>query len=318
MSTRNNRRYVIEVFLPDVQTSQHYTFEEKDVVTVGRAYGSDIVLRDDFVSLEHMQIRQDAEGFCVRDISSLNGTIVHKKRIKNEDAFLKSGQECQLGRTRLRVYSADHALEDPLTLNWGTKLQPLLNNMFVAIFLFMAVIIAGVFYGWLISDPDKYLEEDIYGSLFMTGGVFSVVLFACSINAHTHRKRVFSPLRVSIAAIIFLVVSSIVLFVVPYLHFYVPDMFTKRMLDCILIIPGTIMIGMFCCYINEGRLRLKTIIQFFFLSLILAFFSGRLPTDYDPVPRYSSILVAADMPVPNLLSIDEFLTHSQGVFNKDR
>ncbi|MCU0264796.1 MAG: FHA domain-containing protein [Actinomycetia bacterium] len=72
---------------------------EAEVVTVGRHHESDIFLDDVTVSRRHAQFRRDPEGYRVRDVGSLNGTYVNRRRI--DDVLLAGGDEVQIGKYRL-------------------------------------------------------------------------------------------------------------------------------------------------------------------------------------------------------------------------
>lgn len=72
---------------------------EAEVVTVGRHHESDIFLDDVTVSRRHAQFRRGPEGYRVRDVGSLNGTYVNRRRI--DEVLLVSGDEVQIGKYRL-------------------------------------------------------------------------------------------------------------------------------------------------------------------------------------------------------------------------
>ena len=53
----------------------------KDLVTIGRAPESDLFFDDVTVSRRHAEIRRGAEGWSIRDVGSLNGTDVTRRRV---------------------------------------------------------------------------------------------------------------------------------------------------------------------------------------------------------------------------------------------
>jgi pSer/pThr/pTyr-binding forkhead associated (FHA) protein len=71
---------------------------DTDLVTVGRADDSDVMLDDVTVSRHHAQFVRDAAGWHLRDVGSLNGTYVNRQRIDSTD--LAGGDEVQLGKYR--------------------------------------------------------------------------------------------------------------------------------------------------------------------------------------------------------------------------
>lgn len=70
----------------------------KDVVTIGRAPECDLFFDDVTVSRHHAEIRRGAEGWSIRDVGSLNGTYVNRRRV--DDRRLAGGDELQIGRFR--------------------------------------------------------------------------------------------------------------------------------------------------------------------------------------------------------------------------
>ena len=67
---------------------------------LGRAPTNQVLLRDDLCSREHSELFQDATGWCIRDLGSLNGTHVNGEQIRGEHS-LRSLDEVRVGRTRL-------------------------------------------------------------------------------------------------------------------------------------------------------------------------------------------------------------------------
>ncbi|HET6575382.1 MAG TPA: sigma 54-interacting transcriptional regulator [Fimbriiglobus sp.] len=66
--------------------------------TVGRAPDNRIVLRDDLCSRYHAEVIEDAGGWAVRDLGSLNGSAVNDERVKRE-APLRSMDTVRFGRS---------------------------------------------------------------------------------------------------------------------------------------------------------------------------------------------------------------------------
>jgi hypothetical protein len=66
---------------------------------IGRSPECDIFLDDVTVSRRHAEIVREGEEFTLRDLGSLNGTYVNRKRI--ESAKLEDDDEVQIGKYRL-------------------------------------------------------------------------------------------------------------------------------------------------------------------------------------------------------------------------
>jgi len=67
--------------------------------SIGRHPESDVFLDDITVSRRHVAVERDDKGYTLRDVGSLNGTYVNRKRV--DEARLAHGDEVQVGRYRL-------------------------------------------------------------------------------------------------------------------------------------------------------------------------------------------------------------------------
>jgi hypothetical protein len=66
---------------------------------IGRSPECDVFLDDVTVSRRHAELLGESETFSIRDLGSLNGTYVNRKRI--ESAVLEDDDEVQIGKYRL-------------------------------------------------------------------------------------------------------------------------------------------------------------------------------------------------------------------------
>ena len=66
---------------------------------VGRSPECDIFLDDVTVSRRHAEIVREGDAFTIRDLGSLNGTYVNRKRIESTE--LDDDDEVQIGKYRL-------------------------------------------------------------------------------------------------------------------------------------------------------------------------------------------------------------------------
>ncbi len=77
-------------------------------MTVGKGAGNDIVLDDPTVSRLHASLEEFAEGWCVTDVGSSNGTYLNGERIWAQQR-LRHGDEIRVGRSRLLFRSSADA-----------------------------------------------------------------------------------------------------------------------------------------------------------------------------------------------------------------
>jgi predicted component of type VI protein secretion system len=81
-------------------------------VTIGRAPSNDVDLSaDSKASRLHAALERLPAGWCIRDLSSRNGTFVNGARV-DRDRPLHPGDEIRVGNTRL-VFRAERSSSDP-------------------------------------------------------------------------------------------------------------------------------------------------------------------------------------------------------------
>lgn len=71
----------------------------RNILSVGRDPGNELVLEDDQVSRVHAQIRLEAGGYVLYDMKSMNGTFVNGQRINRSQ--LRPGDQIRVGHTNL-------------------------------------------------------------------------------------------------------------------------------------------------------------------------------------------------------------------------
>jgi pSer/pThr/pTyr-binding forkhead associated (FHA) protein len=75
-------------------------FQPREGTTlIGRSPECEIFLDDVTVSRRHAEVQRSDDTFTIRDLGSLNGTYVNRKRI--ESAVLEDDDEVQIGKYRL-------------------------------------------------------------------------------------------------------------------------------------------------------------------------------------------------------------------------
>jgi len=96
----------LEVWLPEGAQLVSLDVER---LTIGRIESNDVSLpADEEASRVHAVVERLASGWCVRDLSSRNGTFVNGERISG-DRPLRAGDEIRVGRTRLVLRAPSEA-----------------------------------------------------------------------------------------------------------------------------------------------------------------------------------------------------------------
>ncbi len=94
-------------------------------VTLGRAYGNQVIVNDPFVCPLHLKIAQDEQGnLLASDLDSVNGLFAGSAKAPVAQLELHSGSQFRIGHTTLRYLGVDHPLA-PTLVDRAVKISPL-------------------------------------------------------------------------------------------------------------------------------------------------------------------------------------------------
>lgn len=85
---------------------------DREVTSIGRGPGADLVLPDDTLSREHCALEVTADGLRVRDLGSLNGIVVNGRETKV--ASLKHGDRFRAGEHEFQVVLEERDAPPPI------------------------------------------------------------------------------------------------------------------------------------------------------------------------------------------------------------
>ena len=83
---------------PVMVAGQSFSPDEGQTL-IGRSPECHVFLDDVTVSRRHAELTRDGDTFSIKDLGSLNGTYVNRRRI--ETAVLENDDEVQIGKYRL-------------------------------------------------------------------------------------------------------------------------------------------------------------------------------------------------------------------------
>jgi len=76
-------------------------FPDGERTTIGRSPDCDVFLDDVTVSRTHAELVSAGDRFTIKDLGSLNGTFVNRRRIEAEEVEVEDDDEIQIGKYRL-------------------------------------------------------------------------------------------------------------------------------------------------------------------------------------------------------------------------
>jgi Inner membrane component of T3SS, cytoplasmic domain len=101
-----------------------------EAVHIGRGYDNHVIIDDPYVAARHLRIVRDENGALVaEDLGSANGLVANQDRRRVERAVLDGRRSIEIGRTRLRVREADHAVEPERISRPRVRLWPLVLGL---------------------------------------------------------------------------------------------------------------------------------------------------------------------------------------------
>lgn len=89
-----------EISILAADGSRNRVVIDKPRVTIGRSRESDIFLPDQWLSRHHAEIRQDPQGFALKDLGSKNGTQLNDAPLRQEQ-YLRHGDVITIGEHTL-------------------------------------------------------------------------------------------------------------------------------------------------------------------------------------------------------------------------
>ena len=129
--------------------------------TIGRAYDNQVILDDPYVAPRHLRVVRDANGALVaEDLGSANGLFVGEDRRRVDRVALDGGGAIRIGRTRLRIRQAGHAVAPERISKPRVRLWPL------ALMLAAAVLVGESLTLWLRATTEQKLGDHL-GPLLM-------------------------------------------------------------------------------------------------------------------------------------------------------
>ncbi|MBF0105077.1 MAG: sigma 54-interacting transcriptional regulator [Deltaproteobacteria bacterium] len=90
------------LFINDVKTGQRIQKIKTNCIVIGTADDCDVILKDDFVSKKHVELRQSDAGFRVIDLGSTNGTLVRGAQIK--ECYVREKEEIMIGKSQITIH----------------------------------------------------------------------------------------------------------------------------------------------------------------------------------------------------------------------
>ncbi|MEZ5510439.1 MAG: FHA domain-containing protein [Gammaproteobacteria bacterium] len=164
---------IIEVLARHGRVRERYKFSGEQI-QIGRAYQNDVIIADPYVCPHHLQLQFDAgEGqWKVLDQSTRNGSFLVGRGRLQHSHIVQSGDEFDLGETRIRLILPHHEVAPTRMLPNGRMLADYLSSPLTATALLVSTLGLFAFVQYLGMAKEAKLQE-----LLLEGLMFLAVPF---------------------------------------------------------------------------------------------------------------------------------------------
>ena len=299
------------------KTPQILPVENLKEIIIGRGYECDVILHDPFISRQHARIHRDDSGIHLNDLSSRNGIKQNKKKLPNTPHPLTSGDQFQIGKTKIIFYEADHPIEPAHIMDHKLVLRDGLEHAWVSLLLLCLSVLAIAFFSWIESTEKDFWNEETGQKIIGMGLIIPILSAVCAMmNVFSSAQARFFHC-ISLVSIGFVLIFAYATFsqdLYFYFTHYDLEKATRTTLNVIAIVSFLLILYAML----KGRLERGCFFQILiFIILYVGFtYSDSLITNDQRkrIPHYSSSLSAYGLTHPNPVSLEHFIQGAHAIF----
>ncbi|MGP0628303.1 FHA domain-containing protein [Nitrospina sp. 32_T5] len=304
-------RIIIEMLAPQGQAVESRHVFNRDRIHIGRAYSSDVIVDDLFVSPEHLLVQLKEGKVYLKDLASKNGTQVNgTPNFQDKIVSVNSGDVIGIGRTRFRLLLPDHPVESTKKMDRFMAFRDFIDRPWVPFVFSLAVIGVGAWMGRMVDPSDSFWKKEFYS--IVIGFAASILSFAGILSLYTffkYRRSYF--IRNLVIADIGLFLGLILEGIDPFIYFWVLNETWVYVIDY--AINFIITLGMFWASVRLAKdsLTWGETFGLIWVPLILVFIAGygessrQMGFQNDPI--YHNKLAPGMGPLFQPQTLDEFL-----------
>ena len=281
-------------------------------ITVGRAYGNQVILADPFVCPRHLKIVQDEQGrLLASDLDSINGFYAASDKERIAQLQLESGSQFRIGHTTLRYVSVDHPLA-PTLVEGAVKVLPLASPY--------AAVISGVILVLLLcldaylSSIERVTVANIIGETWVTVSMLATWAGMWALASRIVVSRFNFARHVTIACLALLAISALGV-VAEWSEFFlpwIPILWIAGVFGYGLVLAGMVFGHLGAASFLRRRSRLWTAAA---ISLVvvgtgaISDFAAR--SKFSTVMEYTGVVKPIDAALVPANSVEDFVTGSE-------
>jgi pSer/pThr/pTyr-binding forkhead associated (FHA) protein len=312
-----NREIIIEEISRGQKLIRRHKLN-KNTISIGRGYQSDIILSDPHVCPEHLQLMHNGEHWVIQDSGSINGSFLADGKTELGEHIVNSGDVISFGKSQIRLVFPNHPVAE--TVNFST-FESFINLMRNPIVLTVSILLFAFVSGYLF-----YLNKTIESNFLqlLVPAVSMTLLFAAwpwgvSLISHLtkHDARIMAQLGISFAFFNLLWLSDVLDSIVAF-------NFSSNwpMSGLMTLVPIALAFSLFWLnsYIGFHMSERRRIIVA--SSLILLFFGGTFLVQLSNKPEFSAkpsydatIMIPSFMFAPSS-DVTTFIENSKSLFKE--
>jgi len=241
-------------------------------LSIGRAWGSDVVLQDKFIDANHLKLTLEEGGVMVlADLASTNGSLVAGKQIRGEASAYRLGDPVQLGDTRLTIFDQSVGVEAASIRSSWFLMADKFKSFPALVVLTLLALAVSIFSEWLLSKQPLDMGM-VTISLVLV--LVILVLFSVILGFISKLIRGESNIRALwVLTCIGIIVLEIVYFVLLVIRFNMQDLDVANNLGALIfsLIACWLMVGIFT-YTSHVTTRYKWLWSLLIVITIYGFY----------------------------------------------
>ena len=291
-------------------------------LSIGRAWGSDVVLQDKFVDAKHLKLTLEEGGVMVlADLATTNGSLVAGKQIRGESTAYRLGDPVRLGDTRLTIFDQSVGVEAASIRSSWFLMADKFKSFPALVALTLLALAISIFSEWLLAKQPLDM-----GMATISMVVVLVILLLCSATLGFISKLIRGESNIRalwVLACIGIVVVELVYLILLVFRFNIQDLQLANTLGALIFsaIACWLLVGIFT-YTSHVTTRYKWLSSLLIVMTIYGFYRSDdlMKKDHQ---KWSASTVTEDTTLPpaflwrDSVSLPEYQQQTDKLFEFD-
>jgi hypothetical protein len=285
---------------------------------IGRAYDNDVILTDPYVCPHHLTLTASDDGLWqVCDVDSVNGSFTHDQHQLVGCQTVQNGDVVSLGKSHLRFIYPNQSVAPTIQLS---GIEGFLN--FISSGLVVTLVFA-LYVGLLLSNQYMQTVTELKPSVLLKT-IFTLLLTSslwpmlCALLARLFKNdaRILTQLALSYAAFTLFLVAGWIDDVISFNSSIGWLSSSFSLLSEAVLLFALFWANFYVAFHHSLRRRNMMAGGVTLTILLLSFlYNNSSIRDFNPQPSYDGTLLAPEFAMASPVSVSEFISASESVFN---